>query len=93
MILVSTWFQYVFNVLTKSVYHKNLLLTVKNTYFAIAYTCRDVSPPIFPLKKNSSKEFPRGLRCQNWTVHFAKKTDVHGAPMSMVPRSPLHSSY
>ena len=41
---------------------------------------------IFLLKKNSSKAFP----CQIWTIYFAKKTDVHSAPMSMVPRSPLN---
>ena len=77
------------NVLTKSVHLQKLLLTIKNTYIAIAYTCLDVSPPIFLLEKNSSKAFSRGLRCQNWTMHFATKTDVHGAPMSIVPLSPL----
>ena len=78
-----------FNVLKKSVHLKKLLLTIKNTYLAIAYICLDVSPPIFLLEKNTSKAFTRGLRCQNLTMHFATKTDVHGAPMSIVPRSPL----
>ena len=77
------------NVLTKSVHLKKILLTNKHTYFAIAYTWLDVSPPIFLLeKKNSSKAFSRGLRCQNWTMHFATKTDVQGTPMPIVPRSP-----
>ena len=39
---------------------QKFLLTTKNTYFAIAYTCLDVSPPIFLLKVNAKNE---NVRC------------------------------
>ena len=46
--------------------------------------------PNFSAEKEQFKSFPRGLRYQNWIIHFAKKIHVHGASLFMVPRSPLY---
>ena len=63
-------------------YHNNLLSTIKNTYFAIAYTCLGVSPPFFLLKNDSSKVFPKwdNILCQK--DRCSRCPDCHGAPVS-----------